>query len=99
MFKRISIGVTALSLASVAVAGATGGLTDLMQSARMTVVKVDNTRGAFLCAEHGKWTTVSRGDLAGVASGDIVRVDQKPGAAPRIAVVRMASDELASPEH
>ena len=99
MIKRISIGVTILSLATVAVAGATGGLTDLMQSSRMTVVKVDGATGAFLCAEHRRWTTVSRGDLAGVTPGDIVRVDTRPGALPRIAVVRIAADELASPEH
>jgi hypothetical protein len=99
MFKRISIGVTMLSLATVAVAGATSSLTDLMQSSRMTVVKVDGATGAFLCAEHRKWTTVSRGDLAGVTPGDIVRVDRRPGAVPRIAVVRTAADEIASPEN
>jgi hypothetical protein len=98
MIKRISIGMTILSLATVAVAGASGGLTDLMQSSRMTIVKVDADTGAFLCAEHGKWTAVSRGDLAGVTAGDIVRVDRYPGALPRIAVVRTASEELASPE-
>jgi len=98
MIKRISIGVTILCLATAAVAGASGGLTDLMQTSRMTVVKVDAGTGAFLCAEHGKWTAVSRGDLAGVTAGDIVRVDRRPGAVARIAVVRVASDELTSPE-
>lgn len=53
MIKRISIGVAILSLATAAVAGATGGLTDLMQTSRMTVVKVDGATGAFLCAEPG----------------------------------------------
>jgi hypothetical protein len=99
MIKRISIGVTMVSLASVAVAGAAGGLTDLMQSSRMTVVKVDATAGSFLCAEHRKWTAVSGGDLAGVTAGDIVRIDKRAGGAPRITIVRIASDELASPEH
>jgi hypothetical protein len=98
MIKRIAIGATMFSLASVAVAGAAGGLTDLMQTSRMTVVKVDAATGAFLCAEHRKWTAVTRGDLAGVTPGDIVRVDRQPGALPRIAVVRTATDELTSPE-
>jgi hypothetical protein len=98
MIKRISIGVAMMSLATVAVAGAASGLTDLMQSSRMTVVKVDSATGSFLCAEHKRWSAVARGDLAGVSAGDIVRVDKQPGAATRIAVVRTASDEVASPE-
>ena|SRR5688572_30048248 len=98
MIRRISMGATILFLGTAAVAGASGGLTDLMQTSRMTVVKVNAGTGAFLCAEHGKWTAVSRGDLAGVTAGDIVRVDKRPGAVARIAIVRIASEELTSPE-
>lgn len=98
MIKRISIGVTILSLATAAVAAAAGGLTDLMHTSRMTVVKVDAAAGTFLCAEHRKWTAVARADLTGVTPGDIVRVDRHPGAVTRIAVVRTAIDELTSPE-
>jgi hypothetical protein len=99
MMKRVStiLGILCL-IGSAAIATAAGTLTDLMQSSRMTVVKVDRVAGQFLCAEHHKWTSVARADLAEVAAGDIVRVERGEGKA-RLTVLRTAAVELGSSEH
>ena len=64
----------------------------------MTVVRVDEGAGRFLCAEHRRWMSVSAADLSAVRPGDIVRVDRRDGQLSRITVVRHASDEIGSPE-
>jgi|RhiMetdeSRZDD1v2_1073273.scaffolds.fasta_scaffold55411_7 hypothetical protein len=98
MMKRVSTILAIISLTgSAAIATAAVTLTDLMQTSRMTVVKVDRVTGQFLCAEHNKWTAVARGDLVQVAAGDIVRVERGEGRA-RLTVLRTAAEELTSPE-
>jgi hypothetical protein len=89
--------------ASVVVAAMTGsvavaGITERLQTDRMTVLNVDRTSGSFQCVEHRTWTPVSKDSLAGVAQGDIVRVEKAPGQRARLVVVRTASDELSSME-
>ena len=96
MTKRMAIGVALLSCAATAtVATAAGNLTDLMQTSRMTAAAVDRTGGRFLCVEHHSWTEVA--DLAGVTTGDIVRVERR-GDGVHVAVLRTAAEELSSPE-
>ena len=73
--KVIAINVAVVALVSSA---AVAGLTDRMQSERMTVVRVDKTNQRFFC--------------------DIVSVESRDGALPRVKVVRTAADELSSPE-
>ena len=101
MFKRaLSISLVALTFtATIAAAtAAASGLSERLQSSRMTVLKVDTTSGRFLCVEHLKWTPVAKPDLQGLGAGDIVRVDTRPGAPTRLVLLRSAAEELASPE-
>ena len=97
MLKRaLSIAVVILCGTGSAISAQT--LFDRTQSSRMTVLKLDLNGSRFMCAEHRRWTTVARADLAGVHPGDVVRVtghDQQPA---HISVVRTAADELGSPE-
>jgi hypothetical protein len=97
MLKRaLTIMVVILCGSGPALAAQT--LFDRTQSGRMTVLKLDLNGSRFMCAEHRRWTTVARADLAGVHPGDIVRVtrhDQQPA---HITVVRTAADELSSLE-
>jgi hypothetical protein len=94
--RVLSITTAVVSLAVSAAVAA--GLTDQMQTTRMTVVQVDKSAGKFLCAEHRKWTAVSAADLKVVGAGDIVKVERRDGQPSRIIVLRHASDELSSPE-
>ena len=94
--KAISISVGVLSLATSAALAA--GLTERMQTERMTVVQVDRTRGQFLCAEHRRWTQVAKADVTKLGAGDIVSVERGDGQTWKVRVVRTASDELSSPE-
>jgi hypothetical protein len=101
MLKRaLSISLVALTFtATIAAAtAAASGLSERLQTYRMTVLKVDTTTGRFMCVEHLKWTPVAKADLQGLGPGDIVRVDTRPGAAPRLVLLRTAADELTSPE-
>jgi hypothetical protein len=73
------------------------GLTEQLQTERMTVLKVDRATGQYQCVEHRRWTSVAKDSLALVQEGDIVRVEPAAGR-PRLVLLRLASDELASPE-
>ena len=90
----IAVGVVFVA-ASAALAA---GLTERLQTERMTVLKVDQAAGQFQCVEHRRWTTVARDSIAPVHSGDIVRVERVGGHPARLIVLRSAADELASPE-
>jgi hypothetical protein len=96
MLKRVlSItGVAVVLTATVAAAG----LSESLQTSRMTVLKVDRAGGRFLCVEHQKWGSVARTDLSGVGPGDIVRVTRQDGKPARLVVLRTAADELSSVE-
>ena len=94
--RVLSITTAVVSLAVSVAVGAS--LTDQMQAMRTTVVKVDQSAGTFLCAEHRRWTAVSAADLKAVGSGDIVKVEKRDGQPSRITVLRRASDEISSPE-
>jgi hypothetical protein len=94
--KALAIGVVVLSLATSSAHAA--GLTERVQSERMTVVKVDAVRGRFLCAEHGRWVRVSGAAVPALGVGDIVTLQRREGQLPRVTVVRTAADELTSPE-
>ena len=96
VIRVLSITTAVVSLAVSAAVGA--GLTDQMQTTRMTVVQVDKSAGKVLCAEHRKGTAVSSADLKAVGSGDIVKVERRDGQPSRITVPRHASDEIGSPE-
>ena|ERR1041384_2449694 len=94
--KAISISVVILSLATSAALAA--GLTDWMQAERMTVAKVDHQGERFFCAEHRRWTNVSKPDATTLAVGDIVSVDARPGQRATVRVLRTAAQEIGSPE-
>jgi hypothetical protein len=94
--RALAIGVVVLALATSSAHAA--GLTERVQSERMTVVKVDAVRGRFLCAEHGRWMRVSGADAPALGIGDIVTLQRREGQPPRVTVVRTAADELTSPE-
>ncbi len=96
LMRALSIGVMASSVAASAAMAA--GLTERLEAERMTVVKVDQSGGRFLCAEHRHWTSVARKDLATVNPGDIVRAGRVPNRPTRLVVLRTAADELTSPE-
>jgi hypothetical protein len=97
MLKRaLSIAVVILCGTGSAMAAQT--LFDRTQSGRMTVLRLDLNGSRFMCAEHRRWTTVARADLAGVHPGDIVRVTRQDPHPAHIVVVRTAADELSSPE-
>ena len=89
--------------ASVVVAAMTGsvavaGITERLQTDRMTVLNVDRTSGSFQCVEHRTWTPVAKDSLAGISQGDIVRVEKAAGQRARLSLVRTAAEELSSPE-
>ena len=94
--KAMSIAVVTLSLA--ASAALAGGLTEWMQNERMTVAKIDREGDRFFCAEHQRWTHVSKTEVAALGVGDIVRVDVRPGAPAKVHVLRTAAEELSSGE-
>ena len=94
--RVLSMGAVVVSLA--ASAALAGGLTDYLQAARMTVVRVDTGAGKFLCAEHRLWTQVSTEGLGVVQPGDIVKLDRTNGQLSRLTVLRRAADEIGSPE-
>jgi hypothetical protein len=94
--RALSIGAVAISVAA-SVAWA-AGLTEQLQTGRMTVVKVDRATGQFLCAEHGRWTPAAKQDLRVVQPGDIVKVEPAGGAPARLVVLRTAAEELSGPE-
>ena len=98
MTRVLSITATAAIVSLATSAAIAESLTDRLQAARMTVVRVDRGAGKFLCAEHRRWTAVPAADLSAVNPGDIVKVDRRAGQLPRITVVRSASDEIGSPE-
>jgi nitrous oxidase accessory protein NosD len=96
LMRTLSIGAVAISVAaSVAMAA---GLTEQLQTGRMTVLKVDRGTGQFLCVEHGRWTSVVKQDLQGLQQGDIVRVERGTGHLARLVLLRTAADELSVPE-
>jgi ABC-type sugar transport system substrate-binding protein len=93
--KALSISVAILSLAASAALAA--GLTERLQTSRMTVTKVDGDR--FFCAEHQRWTQFSKQGAHALGVGDIVSVDDaRPGQPVKVRVVRTAADELSSGE-
>jgi hypothetical protein len=94
--KAISISVVMLSLATSAALAA--GFTEWMQNERMTVTKVDHDGGRFYCAEHQRWTQVSKRDATALSVGDIVSMDARGGETVKVRVVRTAAEELSSPE-
>ena len=94
--KAISISVVMLSLATSAALAA--GFTEWMQNERMTVTKVDHDGGRFYCAEHLRWTQVSKRDATALSVGDIVSMDARGGEMVKVRVVRTAAQELSSPE-
>jgi hypothetical protein len=93
--KALSISVVMLSLATSAALAA--GLTEKLQSDRMTITKLDRNGAQFYCAEHHRWTRVSKTAAAGLTVGDIVSID-RDGESMKVRVVRTAADELGSPE-
>jgi len=93
--KVIAFNVAVVALVSSA---AVAGLSDHMQSQRMTVARVDKANQRFFCAEHRNWTIVPKADADRLAPGDIVSVESRDGGLPRVKVVRTAADELGSPE-
>ena len=94
--KAISISVVMLSLATSAALAA--GFTEWMQNERMTVTRVDHEGGRFYCAEHHRWTQLSKRDAMAVSVGDIISVDAHEGEMVKVRVVRTAAEELSSPE-
>ncbi len=99
LMKRLSTTLAILCVTgSAAIATAAGTLTDLMQTSRMTVVKVDRAGGRFFCAEHQRWTAVAPADLTAINAGDIVRVERGQSRA-HLRLLRTAADEIGSPEN
>lgn len=90
----MAVGVVLLTASMVSAAGLTEGL----QTERLTVLKVDHAAGQFQCAEHRRWITVAKDSIARVRPGDIVRLERANGRPARVVVLRAAADELASPE-
>ena len=102
MFKRLLFGGLFLVSATAAISAtvvAASGITERLESQRMTVLKTDLATGRFLCAEHRHWTPVLKADLRGLHPGDIVRVEPQEGGRVRLVLLRTAADELASPEN
>ena len=94
--RWVLLGLTSLALTGSALGAVS--LTERAEVRRMTVLAVDRDAGAFLCAEHKRWTPVLRTDLRGVEPGDVVRVERKDGRSTRLMVLRTASEELAGAE-
>ena len=94
--RWVLLGLTSLALTGSALGAVS--LTERVEVRRMTVLAVDRDAGAFLCAEHKRWTPVLRTDLRGVEPGDVVRVERKDGRSTRLMVLRTASEELAGAE-
>jgi hypothetical protein len=92
--RTVTIAVGMVVVAASAALAA--GLTERLQTERMTVLKVDRASGQFQCVEHRRWTPATKESL--VQSGDIVRVERPNGRPARLVVLRIAADELASPE-
>jgi hypothetical protein len=95
LIRGSSISVAGVLLA--ASAAVAGGLTDRLQTERMTVLEVSTNRGQFLCVEHKRWTFVPNDELRLLGTGDIVKI-QHNGQVHEVIKVRGASEELASPE-
>lgn len=87
----VSVALTGSALAAVS-------LTERVEARRMTVLEVDRDTGAFLCAEHQRWTPVLRTDLKSIEPGDVVRVERRDGHPARVMALRTASDGLAGAE-
>jgi hypothetical protein len=94
--RTVTIAVGMVVVAASAALAA--GLTERLQTERMTVLKVDRASGQFQCVEHRRWTPATKESLSLVQSGDIVRVERANGHPARLVVLRIAADELASPE-
>ena len=94
--KAITISVGILSLTTSAALAT--GLTERMQSQRMTVVRVDPIKGQFLCAEHQRWTKLAKADVSSISAGDIISLERGDGNVWRVRTVRKAADELGSVE-
>ena len=94
--RTLSISVAVVTLATSAALAA--GLTERLQTDRMTVVKVDRANQRFFCAEHQRWTRIAKTDVAVLASGDIVSVHRQDGQLPRVTVVRTAAEEQSRPQ-
>jgi hypothetical protein len=96
MTRALAISVGLLSVATSVVFASS--LTERLQTERMTVVRVDRLKSQFLCAEHRLWVPAAKADLAALAAGDIVRIEQRDGRLAKVTVVRTAAEELTSPE-
>jgi len=94
--RWVLLGLASLALSGSALAAVS--LTERIEARRMTVLEVDRDGGAFLCAEHRRWTPVLRTDLKGIEPGDIVRVESKDGHPTRLMALRTAPDDLAGAE-
>ena len=94
MSKVISISVVVLSLATSAALAASW--TERMQTERMVVTKVDRENNQFYCAEHQRWTRISKAQAATLNVGDIIGIEAHEG--QNVRVLRTAADELSSPE-
>ena len=92
-----TLAMTVGMVFAAASAALAAGWTERLQTERMTVLKVDRAAGQYQCVEHQRWTSVAKDSLAPCGTGDIVRVEPAAGR-PRLVLLRMASDELASPE-
>ena len=102
MFKRVLFGGLFLLSATTAISAtvvAASGITERLESQRMTVLKTDLATGRFLCAEHRHWTPALKADLRGLNPGDIVRVEPREGGRAHLVLLRTAADELSSPEN
>ena len=102
MFKRALFGGLFVLSAATAISAtvvAASGLTERLDSHRMTILKTDVAAGRFLCVEHRHWTPVVKSDLHGLQAGDIVRVEPQADGRARLVLLRTAADELGSPEN
>ena len=98
MRMRIVAAGAAVAIAAAASVSFAAGLTERLQTDRMTVLKVDRAGNRVQCVEHRKWTAVAQGMVEAVQEGDIVRFERTSPGAPRVVLLRTAADELASPE-
>src|SRR5437870_13825353 len=70
--RVLSITAAVVSLATAAAAA--GTLTDRLQTARMTVLRVGKGADQFMCAEPRRWTSGSGSDLSAARAGHNVRL-------------------------